>query len=236
MHKTPSGNGTIKLSGNAIAQNKPVSAETQKSQFRQFNFSFCFAQPLQQQSAPTQQYSSNIPTHKPSFQQNLPKYNPPPNHSNNPAQRRLPVQARGRYSTGTTGSLIPAPGSVQHHPALISPALSTTSSAQVSVQEHPKSLLAFPQSRIPSEMLKFQVRKSDADAAPSPASHGPNNPQIQVSPLVGSGADPLREKVSPSIISMHLRVIDYRNTFSVNFSGTCLRTFLLAFLVIFFAE
>lgn len=182
MQKAPSGNGTLKLSGNAIAHNKPVSDAARKSPFRQFYFSFCFNQPLQQQSAPTQQYSSNIPTHKPSnnFQQTLPKYNPPPNI--NPA-RRLPVQ-RGRYSTGTTGSLIPAPGSVQHHPALISPALSTASSAQVSVQGHdhqPKSLLAYPQSRIPSEMLKFQVRKSDADAAPPSASHGPNNPQIQVS-------------------------------------------------------
>lgn len=141
-------------------------------------------QPLQQQS--TQQYSSNIPTHKPNhFQQTLPRYNPPP--QLNPARRLV---QRGRYSTGTT-SLIPAPpGSVQqHHPSLISPALSTASSAQASVQSQdsqPKSHLAYP-SRIPSDMLKFQVRKSDADAAP-PTAHpqhgGTTNAQIQVSVLL----------------------------------------------------
>lgn len=92
---------------------------------------------------------------------------------------------RGRYSTGTT-SLIPAPGSaqIQHHPSLISPALSTASSAQASVQgqeTQPKSHLAYP-SRIPSEMLKFQVRKSDADAQQPPPPHNNANAQIQVSP------------------------------------------------------
>lgn len=149
------------------------------------NLTFC-SQPLQQQQPPqsTQQYSSNIPTHiKPNhFQQTLPRYNPPP--QPNPVRRLV---QRGRYSTGTT-SLIPAPGSVQqqHHPPLISPALSVASSAQASIQSQepppPKSHLAYP-SRIPSDMLKFQVRKSDTEAAPPTAhpQHGTTNAQIQVS-------------------------------------------------------
>jgi hypothetical protein len=180
MQKAPSGNGTLKLTGNIIntAANKPVSYANYQNKNLSINQVFlCFDQPLQQQP-PTQQYSSNIPTHKPNnFQQTLPRYNPPP--QLNPARRLV---QRGRYSTGTT-SLIPAPGSQQqHHPSLISPALSTTSSAQASVQgqdAQPKS--GYP-SRIPNDMLKFQVRKSDADAAPPSAhSHGTTNAQIQVS-------------------------------------------------------
>ena len=124
-----------------------------------------FLQPLQQQSQ-TQHYISNIPTHKPSsFQQTLPRYNPPPN------------PRRGRYTNAT---LIPVPGSIiQHHPALISPASSTASSVQV-IQES----LRKSNSRNPSqglEMLKFQVRKSDVDTAAPPPSHSTSNPQIQVS-------------------------------------------------------
>lgn len=91
----------------------------------------------------------------------------------NPARR---IVQRGRYSTGTT-SLIPGI-THQNHPSLISPALSTASSAQTSVQgqeSQPKSHLA---SRIPSDMLKFQVRKSDAEP---PSHNGTANPQIQVS-------------------------------------------------------
>lgn len=176
MQKAPSGNGTLKISGNIISS-KPVSRTNShnKKICRSINFSFCFDQPLQQQPQ-TQQYSSNIPTHKPNnFQQTLPRYNPPPNPTN---QRRL-VQ-RGRYSTGTT-SLIPAPGSgQQHHPALISPALSIASSAQaLSVEGPSKSHLAYPASRIPGDMLKFQVRKSDVDTA-SPSSHSNPNAQVQV--------------------------------------------------------
>ncbi|CRL04251.1 CLUMA_CG017353, isoform A [Clunio marinus] len=163
MQKPPSGNGTLKLSGNIIniATNKPQ----------------------QQQQQSTQQFSSNIPTHKANFQQTLPRYNPPPQINPNPTARRI-IQ-RGRYSTGAT-SLIPAPGSAnvqqqpQHHPPLVSPALSVASSAQTSVQSQdpaPKSHLAYP-SRIPTEMLKFQVRKSDGESAPT-STHGPANAQIQ---------------------------------------------------------
>lgn len=148
--------------------------------FAKFNdlSAFSFLKPLHQPQ--NQQFSSNIPTHKPNFQQTLPRYNPPPPAINtNPARR---IIQRSRYSTGTT-SLIPAPGSAQHTP-LVSPALSQASSAQTSVgpQENPpKSLLPYPPSRIPGEMLKFQVRKSDADAAPSSAHpHSSTNAQIQV--------------------------------------------------------
>lgn len=196
MQKAPSGNGTIKSSGNIIniAANKPVSAEYHQNQNLSIHqLFFCFAQPLQHQQQPTQQYSSNIPTHKPNnFQQTLPRYNPPP--QLNPARRLV---QRGRYSTGTT-SLIPAPGSA--HPPLISPALSTASSAQASIQgpeNQPKSHLAYP-SRIPSDMLKFQVRKSDGDAAPpSGHPHGNTNAQLQVSQNLLIGRRHARKVVDP---------------------------------------
>jgi hypothetical protein len=134
------------------------------------------SQPQQQQQPQTQQYQSNIPTHKPNsnFQQTLPRYNHPP--QLNPARRLV---QRGRYSTGSA-SLIQPPGSIvqQHHPppSLNSPALSTASSAQtVTESQRPKSHL----SRIPGEMLKFQVRKSDGDPGPPPAH--PQTSQLQVS-------------------------------------------------------
>lgn len=150
-----------------------------------------YANKKQQQIQSQQQNQpSSIPTtQKPSnnFQQTLPRYNPPPNPlsqtAQNPAIRRLAQPVRGRYSTG---SLIPpAVSSASHQPSLISPALSTTSSALASVTGQDiqvKSNLAYPSSRIPTEMLKFQVRKSDAEnQTPSTTSHSATNAQLQVS-------------------------------------------------------
>lgn len=138
---------------------------------------------LQPQSQQQQQSISNIPTHKPSnnFQQTLPRYNPPPNplNSNNPARR---IQQRGRYSTGTATSLIPSPGI--HQTPLASPALSTTSTAISAPENSQKSNLQYP-SRIPTDMLKFQVRKSETESTntnqpTSATSHTTTNAQIQV--------------------------------------------------------
>lgn len=162
-------------------------------------------------SAIPQQYpSSNIPTHKPNFQQTLPRYNHPPpppsnsatsaahnNNNNLPTVATRRIIHRGRYSTGTASSLIPSPGSYlhqQHHPPLVSPALSTLSTAstlqsQESIQ--PKSHhLAYPPSRIPGDMLKFQVRKSDVTDSPAPpqSSIAAANAQIQVSLEMSAGA------------------------------------------------
>lgn len=145
-------------------------------------------QPLQQ-SQTVNSNSSNIPTHKPSNnfqQQTLPRYNPPPNpqHVNNPARR---IQ-RGRYSTGTTTSLIPPPGSfLSQQTPLASPALSTTSTAisHPDTQHQQKSHIPFP-SRLPTQqdMLKFQVRKSETEATNNTnqtVTSNPTNAQIQVS-------------------------------------------------------
>lgn len=142
-------------------------------------------QPLQQ----SQTNSSNIPTHKPSNnfqQQTLPRYNPPPNPqhiSNNIPARRI---QRGRYSTGTT-SLIQPPGSfLSHQTPLASPALSTTSTA-ISAQDNQQQKSHIPfQSRLPTQqdMLKFQVRKSEASEVSntnSTVTANPTNAQIQVS-------------------------------------------------------
>lgn len=144
-------------------------------------------QPLQSQTANSN--SSNIPTHKPSNnfqQQTLPRYNPPPQHVNNPARR---IQQRGRYSTGTTTtSLIPPPGSfLSQQTPLASPALSTTSTAisHQDTQHQQKSHIPFP-SRLPTQqdMLKFQVRKSETEATNNTnqtVTSNPTNAQIQVS-------------------------------------------------------
>lgn len=148
-----------------------------------------FARPQPISNSTTQQPVSNIPTHKPSnnFQQTLPRYNPPPNphnSSNNPTARRL--QRTGRYSAGTATSLIPAPGSAIHQTPLASPALSTTSTAVSAPETTQKSHLQYPPSRIPTDMLKFQVRKSETESTtntnqpPSSASHPTTNAQIQV--------------------------------------------------------
>jgi hypothetical protein len=157
MQKAPKGNGPMKLSGNIIlTATKP---------------------PQSQQQQPV----SNIPTHKPSNNFQLPRYNPPPNplvNSNNPARR---IQQRGRYSTGTATSLIPSPGI--HQTPLASPALSTTSTAISAPENSQKSHLQYP-SRIATDMLKFQVRKSETESTntnppPSATSHTSTNAQIQ---------------------------------------------------------
>lgn len=192
MQKAHTNNGTLKIPGNIIslAATKPVRVEKIASQempinsltINHFPCRKITMQPLQQ----SQTNSSNIPTHKPSnnFQQTLPRYNPPPQHiNNNPARR---IQQRGRYSTGTATSLIPPPGSfLSQQTPLASPALSTTSTA-ISVQDtQQKSHIPFP-SRLPTQqdMLKFQVRKSETEAATNTnqtVTSNPTNAQIQVS-------------------------------------------------------
>lgn len=144
--------------------------------------------------------SSNIPTPTQkltnNFQQTLPRYNPPPNpnsHSNNSNNNNSNPQARkiirGRYSTGTTSSLIPTPGSntfIHHQTPLASPALSTTSTAiSTAAQEtQQKASHNFPSRLLNGQdMLKFQVRKNEADnqngTTSVPATS--TNAQIQVS-------------------------------------------------------
>lgn len=217
MQKLPY-NGSKLISSNINSNsNKPVSRSSKFQTI--FSSHLDNSQQPQQPpstaaSAIPQQYpTSNIPTHKTNFQQTLPRYNPPPqpvaksslppasssssnnnnnNHHPTVAQRRL-IPHRGRYSTGTTASsLIPSPGNFlhhQHHPPLISPALSTLSAAstiqsQESIQTAKSHLIAYSSSRIPGEMLKFQVRKSDvtdSPATPQASSIGSANAQIQVS-------------------------------------------------------
>lgn len=158
-------------------------SQNNKTFFNVFFSYYFFYSRLQPQSQQQQQPISNIPTHKPSnnFQQTLPRYNPPPNplNSNNPARR---IQQRGRYSTGTATSLIPSPGI--HQTPLASPALSTTSTAISAPENSQKSHLQYP-SRIPTDMLKFQVRKSETESTnnnppTSATSHTTTNAQIQV--------------------------------------------------------
>ncbi|KAL7031535.1 hypothetical protein ACKWTF_007043 [Chironomus riparius] len=123
---------------------------------------------------------SNIPKHKPlnNFQQTLPRYNPPPNPLNS---NNLPRRIQGRYSTGTATSLITSPGT--HQTPLASPALSTTSTAISAPENSQKSNLQYP-SRLRTDMLKFQVRKSETESnntntPPSATSHTSTNAQIQ---------------------------------------------------------
>ncbi|KAG5684641.1 hypothetical protein PVAND_013861 [Polypedilum vanderplanki] len=172
MQKAPSGNGQLKLSGNIILSNsKPPKSQQQ--------------QPPQQQTA-----ISNIPTHKPTNNfQSLPRYNPPPSNNNIPVRR---IQ-RGRYSAGAipqSASLFQAPNTILHHhqTPLASPALSTASTA-LSVPENAQKshIPSYPSTRIPTEnMLKFQVRKSEAEAttngnqqAPPTSVNASTNAQIQ---------------------------------------------------------
>lgn len=142
-----------------------------------------------------QQTISNIPTHKQSnnFQQHtLPRYNPPPppNPINSNNNHNIPIR---RLQRGRT-SLLPPSGSLIHHQTpLASPALSTTSTAISAPDNSHKSHIPFV-SRIPTDMLKFQVRKSEGEQAngnsqqqqplphqtSSQASHTSTNAQIQV--------------------------------------------------------
>ena len=141
-----------------------------------------------------QQQNSNIPTnikHINNTNNNfLPRYNPPPPapqsqkpinpnlqySDKNPTSRRLlQPQQRSRYSTGT---LIPPQQQQQqqqqqhHQPALASPALSSVSGNQIVHQQQQQG------------MLKFQVRKSDADGQSTTTPHTAattTNAHIQVS-------------------------------------------------------
>lgn len=137
-----------------------------------------------------QQQNSNIPTnikHTNNTNNNfLPRYNPPPPapqsqkplnpnlqySDKNPSSRRLlQPQQRSRYSTGTL--IPPQQQQQQHHqPALASPALSSVSGNQIVHQQQQQG------------MLKFQVRKSDADVQSTTTAHTAattTNAHIQVS-------------------------------------------------------